>query len=169
MGIETVILLGAAALGAAGSTMRGNAGRAAADSEAQSVNAEARLQARQIRRLAKEYRGAATAGYASSGIDVSEGTPLIAEREITQRSEEDALFTILGANKRAGALRRQGKAQQTAGNLEAGGSILGAAGSYAGGGWQKAAGASAGSAFSRGSGLRSSVITGTQLTPGTYA
>jgi hypothetical protein len=151
--------------------MRGNAQREAAETGAQGVNADARLQARQIRRLAREYRGAATAGYAASGIDVSGGTPLVAEHEITQRSEEDALFTILGAKNRATSLRRQGKAAQTAGNLEAASTILGAAGSYGSGGWQKAAGGAygAGSAFNSSGGLKSSVITGTQLTPGAYA
>lgn len=169
MGLDPVswgLIIGAA-VSATGSVMKGNAAKSAATEEGNQVQAEARLQARQIRRLAREQRGAADAAYAGAGVDISEGTPLIAEHEITQRSEEDALFTILGAKNRAASLRKQGKAAQKAGYIEAAGTILGAAGSMGGGGWQKAAGG--GSAFNGSGGLSGSVVTGSRITPGTYA
>jgi hypothetical protein len=155
MGIETVIIAGAV-LGAAGSIMGGNAKKQAAEDTATYQVDEAKAQAKKIRDLARQQRGEATASYAASGVDVGEGTPLLTDAEITRRSEEDALMTILGAKRQAGIIKREGKAQQTAGYYQAAGSVLGAAGGIGGGGWQRAAGA--------GGGLSSSATMGTQMT-----
>lgn len=145
-----------AALQIGGGVMQGGETRNAAIQEGYQVKADARLQARNIRRLANEVRGQARAGYAASGVDVTQGSPLEAERTITQQSEEDALFTLLGAKTRSQELNREGQAAWNAAWLGGGGSALRAGSSYGGGGWQKAPGGSGGK-------LSGSVITGTQM------
>ncbi len=69
-------------------------------------------------------------------MDVSEGTPLIIERVITERSEQDVGNTLLTADRRAAALRKGGKAAQAAGYISAAGSALQTGGSIAQGGWK---------------------------------
>lgn len=136
-----LIIAGAGtALSAGGQQAAGEAAKHAADEEAVGTLAEAKLQAIKIRKLAREYRGAARADYAASGVVVDEGSPLIAEREIVQRSEEDALFTLSGGERRARAIRAQGKAYKQAAALGAAGTALSFGGQMMGGGWQRYAG-----------------------------
>ena len=162
MGVWGAIAQGVLQIG--GSVLQGGETRNAATREGYQVNADARLQARNIRRLANEVRGQAATNYAASGVDVSQGSPLEAERTITRQSEEDALFTLLGAKNRSDELKREGDAAWSAAWLGGGGSALRSAGSYGSGGWQKAP--------SGGGKLSNSVITGTQMsdtTLGAYA
>lgn len=144
MGLEVALFAAGTAVSALGQYSGGKSAKKAANAEADSTIAEARLQATKIRRLAREYRGAAKSDYAASGVVVDEGSPLEAEREITRRSEEDALLTIVGAERRARSLRKQGKAYAQAGTLGAFGSALQGGASIAAGGWRKAAGGSGG-------------------------
>lgn len=153
MGVFGAIAQGVLQVG--GSVMQGGQTRNEATQEGYQVNADARLQARNIRRLANEVRGQAAASYAASGVDVGEGSPLEAQRTITQQSEEDALFTLLGAKQRSQELNREGQAAWNASWLGGGASALRAGSSYGSGGWQKAPGG--------GGQLSNSVITGTQM------
>lgn len=130
------VALAAVAIQAYGSIMKGKEDKAQADAQASAEQQDAKLQATKIRRMAADTKSQASAYYAASGVDVGQGSPLVTQREISQRSEEDALFTMLGGQNRASALRRQGSAAQTAGYINAAGSIL----SY---------GANSGSAWSR--------------------
>lgn len=133
------------AVSAAGSIMKGNADKSAANSQADAELAQAKVQASRIRRAASDTRSEATAAYAASGVDVTAGTPLVVEGEITRRSEQDALSLLNAGEQRAAALRKSGKAAQTGGYLSAAGSVLGGAGKFGGGGWKTAAGGTGGS------------------------
>jgi hypothetical protein len=161
MGVWGAIAQGVLQIG--GSVMQGGEARNQAIEQGYEVNADARLRARNIRRLARETRGQADAAYAASGVDVGEGSPLEAQRTITQRSEEDALFTLLGANKQSEELKRQGQAAWNASWLGGGASAISTGAKYGAGGWQTAP---------KSGTLSSSQITGTQMadaTLGAYA
>lgn len=121
-----LVAAGGALLGAAGSIMSGKAKKRAAYDEASQVALEAKVRAMNIRKLAAQTRSAARAGYAASGVVVDEGSALLADASITRESEFDAFYTILSGETRAQALRRQGQAEQTAGWLGAGATVLGA-------------------------------------------
>jgi transcription initiation factor TFIID subunit TAF12 len=111
-------------VGAVGSVMSGRSKKKAAYSEAKQIETEARVRAKNIRKLAAQTRGAARAGYAASGVVVDEGSAVITDMTITRESELDALYTIMGAHNRAKSLRKTGKAEQTAGYINAVRSIL---------------------------------------------
>jgi hypothetical protein len=130
------MLVAATAAKATGSVLGGKAQKRAAYDEAAGLQDEARAQAKVIRRQAAESRSTAAANYAASGVSVAEGTPLIIDRVITQRSEEDVGNTLLTADRRAAALRKSGKAAQTAGYLNAAGSVLQTGASISAGGWK---------------------------------
>jgi hypothetical protein len=139
VGVEAAIIAGSTVLGAVGQKKRGRAVRDAADEQANAELAEAKLQAQRIRKLARDVRSQATAAYAASGVDVSQGSPLMAEREITERSELDAAFTILGGIRRQRVLGKQGKAEMIGANYQAASTVLGgAADFYRASGWRTA-------------------------------
>jgi hypothetical protein len=126
-------------LKAGGSIMKGNAAAKAANRSADSVIADSRFEAKKIRELARQNRSEADAAFSASGVDVSQGTPELIQREIARKSEMDALNTILGGERQAKALRKSGQAAKTAGYLGAASSALGGYSDYAGmkGGWKK--------------------------------
>lgn len=128
----------AAGVSAGSSIMGGQAAKKAGNASGDAEIAASVDEARKIRKLAKQTRSQATAAYAASGVDVSEGTPLIAERDITQQSEEDALNTILGGQRRARALRKGGQVGQRAGYLEAATTALYGGSKFASNGWTRA-------------------------------
>lgn len=84
---------------------------------------DAKLKAIGIRRLARQARGAATAGYAASGVDVGSGSAKIVDEQIIRDSEYDAMNALLTGQRRAKYARDSGKAAgdayaiQTAGNI----------------------------------------------------
>jgi hypothetical protein len=121
----TLIATAAVAKGA-GSIMSGNAANDAAQAQADQVTLQARQRARSIRYMAKQTLGAARADYAASGVDVNSGSPLVASDTINFNSEVDALNAIASGEATARSIRRSGKAQQSAGYLDAAGSLLGA-------------------------------------------
>lgn len=97
MGVETMMMV-AAAVGAAGTIYNGMQQAEAADNQAQiaennaAYEADANKQhAEKIRRMAKAQRGEANAALAASGVKLGEGTALEVQKDITKRSEEDAL------------------------------------------------------------------------------
>lgn len=126
----TAVLVIGSAVSATGSVMAGDAKKKAAYDEASQVEMDARIRAKNIRKLAAETRGAARAGYAASGVVVDEGTPLITDAYITRESELDALYTILSGESRSKSLRKTGKAAATAGYIGAATTALSAYGSY---------------------------------------
>lgn len=125
----TALVIGTVA-GSAGSVMAGDARKKAAYDEASGVEMEAKIRAKNIRKLAREVRGEARAGYAGSGVVVDEGSALIVDQHITRESELDALYTILSGDMQAKSLRKTGKAASTAGWINAGTTALNAYGSY---------------------------------------
>jgi hypothetical protein len=84
---------------------------------------DAKAKAKGIRRLAREARGAATAGFASSGVDVSSGSAALVDEQIVRDSEMDVMNALLTGKRRAKYARDSGKAAgdayalQTAGNI----------------------------------------------------
>jgi len=87
-----------------------------------------------IRRAGKQQVGSANAAYAASGVQIGEGSALETERQIHQDVEHDAFQTILQGDRRARGLqtdatlmRIDGKSKETAGNVNAFGSLLGSA------------------------------------------
>lgn len=101
MGVETMMMV-AAAVGAAGTIYNGIQQADAADNQAQiaennaAYEADANKQhAEKIRRMAKAQRGEANAALAASGVKLGEGTPLAIQKDIAQKSEEDALSAML--------------------------------------------------------------------------
>jgi hypothetical protein len=87
---------------------------------------DAKLKAKGIRRLAREARGAATASYAASGVDVGSGSAALVDEQILRDSEYDAMNALLTGKRRAQYARSSGKAAgdayalQTAGNIYSG-------------------------------------------------
>lgn len=100
-----------AALNIGTSLMARNAARRAGAESARGELQEAESAAKVIRRRGKETRAAATAALAASGVDIGDGTPLLIDSEITQRSEEDALAALLTGKRRAKAAKEGGQVQ----------------------------------------------------------
>jgi hypothetical protein len=113
------------AIAAAGSIMKGNAEKNAAYDQASAVQTTAKIRAANIRKLAAQTRGAARADYASSGVVVDQGSPAIADAQITRQSELDAFYSLLSGEQQAKSLRQSGRASETGGYLNAAGSVLG--------------------------------------------
>ncbi len=63
----------------------------AAEAEAQSIEEEAKFQERQQRREDLRTQGFATAAAAASGIDLTQGTPLLLELDRARQAEIEAL------------------------------------------------------------------------------
>jgi len=90
--------------------------------------------AQMLRRAGREQVGAANAAYAGAGVKVGEGSALEVERQINLDVEHDAHQTLLEAWRRGSDLRLegqltriQGKAEQTAGYINAFSTVLGTA------------------------------------------
>lgn len=97
-----------------------------ADADADAERQAGMVEAERIRKLGKRQKAEADAAFAGSGIDLSEGTPLDINRDISQGVEEDAYFAMVGANDRGARLnadamgaRIGAKNSRTAGRLGA--------------------------------------------------
>ena len=97
-------------------------------------------QAKVIRRSGAEYRSAARAGYGANGIDVSYGSAVDVQHDITKRADQDALSAILLGERQAtaltdeaNALTQQGGQYGTAGgNARSAGKLAAAGSAFAG-------------------------------------
>lgn len=118
----------AAAASIGGSIMGGKNSKKAGKATGEAVWTEALGHARQIRKAAREVRSTAQAAYAGAGVDVSEGTPLIADQYIVRESEQDALNTILQGRLGRRAARQGGSATATGQYLQGAGTLLSAYG-----------------------------------------
>lgn len=126
-------MLATAAVGTAGSIYNGMQQAAAAEDQAQiaennaAYEADANKQhAEKIRRMAKAQRGEANAALAASGVKLGEGTPMAIQKDIIQKSEEDALSAMLTGSRalksgsdQADMLRASGEAASTSGYITA--------------------------------------------------
>jgi hypothetical protein len=150
------------AVGASSALSQINAGKyAKGQSDLQAQQSEYQAAAEQkaalntaaiIRRAGRRQLGQATAAYASAGVQVGEGSAGEVERQITQDVEHDAFQTILQGDRRALGLRTDatlmridGKSKETAGYVNAVGTLL-STGAQAYGGWKTRQGA--GSSYS---------------------
>lgn len=104
-GVE-IAMLASAAVGTVGTIYSGMQQAEAADNQAQIAENNAayeadaaKQQAEKIRRMAKAQRGEANAALAASGVKLGEGTALEVQKDITKRSEEDALSALLSGSR----------------------------------------------------------------------
>ena len=116
---------------AGGSIMGGAALSGDYNMQANEVSLEARQKAMAIRRLAKETRSAADAGYAAAGVDVGSGSPRVAAQFISHNAEVDALNAIASGDNTAASLRKSGRAAKNAGFMNAAVSAIGTYAAYA--------------------------------------
>ncbi|WP_164096857.1 hypothetical protein [Serratia marcescens] len=115
-----------------------------ANADAEAARASARVQADRIRKAGREQAAQANAALAASGVETGEGTALRITSGITGDAEQDAYTTILNGmntgaryNAQAQADRLSGRNAATSGYINAGSSLLSAAGTgYSG--WKKA-------------------------------
>ena len=136
--VPMALMAAAAAVSAFSSIQGGRANKSQADYQARQAEADARaekaaaeVRASRIRDMVEEQRAAARAAFAASGVETGEGTPVVVEREITRRGEEDAVLEILGGEAAvrrgeayAQGLRLQGSRERTAGYLKGTASLL---------------------------------------------
>ncbi len=148
-GVE-IAMLASAAVGTVGTIYSGMQQAAAADDQAQiaennaAYEADAAKQhAEKIRRMAKAQRGEANAALAASGVKLGEGTPLAIQKDIIQKSEEDALSAMLTGSRalksgsdQADMLRASGNAAMTGAFVSAGSTVLSAGANYTSGKWK---------------------------------
>lgn len=151
-GLEIALLAGSA-LSAGTAIYQGNQQKKMYQEQAQeAVNQAAydadayKQKADQIRRAGKKQVGETNAALAASGVKLGKGTPLELTNQIQQDAEHDALAAILSGERSVSAASAQariynnaGKTAQTAGYLNAGRTVLGAAIDYKRGGWKGAA------------------------------
>lgn len=115
-----------------------------ANADAEAARASARVQADRIRKAGREQAAQANAALAASGVETGEGTALRITSGITGDAEQDAYTTILNGmntgaryNALAQADRLSGRNAAMSGYINAGSSLLSAAGAgYSG--WKKA-------------------------------
>lgn len=106
-------------------------------------------QAEKIRKAAAIQKSQANAGLAASGVDLSSGSSVKINEEITKNSEQDAYTTILNGSRgaasslqQASMFERSGRNAANASFLNAGSSLL-SGGARIGSGWKTSAGGTA--------------------------
>jgi tRNA(Glu) U13 pseudouridine synthase TruD len=144
-GVE-IAMLASAAVGTVGTIYSGMQQAAAADDQAQIAENNAayeadanKQQAEKIRRMAKAQRGEANAALAASGVKLGEGTPLAIQKDIIQKSEEDALSAMLTGSRALKSGSDQADMLRASGNAAMVGSAVSvlATGANAYGNWKR--------------------------------
>lgn len=149
MGWTAAMMIGSTLLSAAGTQQAGKAQQAQLDYQADQAQADAQaereygqVQASKIRKAGQQQISATRANFASSGVDVSQGTPQSVNRQLMQDIEEDALNTILDSNRRSKQLEAQAQGYRagvqnvgTATRINTGATLL-QGGARALGGWR---------------------------------
>lgn len=103
--------------------------QAAAEKDAALASAE------KIRKATKLQRGEATEALAASGVSLSEGTPILIDRDIADRGEQDAFAELLTGSRKADSLYEQARMNKSAASDARASSVL-AAGSEVLKGWK---------------------------------
>lgn len=113
-----------------------------AQADANAAAGAANVRADRIRRAARYQQAEAQAGYAASGVDVGEGTPVKIDAKIAGNAEHDAMLTILDGQTQQGrggaeavAFRGQGRDARSAANSASVATLINA-GASAYGGWK---------------------------------
>lgn len=147
----TIIMVGAAIVGAYAAYDAGQTQKEYAKYEAKQTEADAKaeqgdsqVEAARIRKMGKAAVAEANAGLAASGQSLGSAGALAINREIYRGNEEDAVFALLGGRDRSQRLnasaqltRQRGKSAANAGKLNAYSSLL-SGGSQAYSGWRSA-------------------------------
>lgn len=131
-----------------GSTLaQGNAANKQAKFAAQQAQAQADAEqvaasqrAEKIRRLGRQQQGEARAALAGSGVDISQGSALVIDKQIGLDSQSDAMTELLTGTQRATALNDQADAFKIAGKNAKSSAMMSALGSAAAGGYKVASG-----------------------------
>lgn len=117
--------------------------QATADAGAEREAGEVR--ASRVRRAGKGTKSEAVSALAASGVEVSAGTPIKIQTQITRNAEEDALNEILFGDRKGRRLDQQsdveraaGERSSNAGYMGAFGSVLSGGAKLVGPGWKKA-------------------------------
>ena len=145
-----VVTIGTAVAGAYGQIQAGKAQNELYKYEAKQNEADARaegkaaqVEAERIRKLGKQAVAEANVAQAGNGNDLASAGALNINRDITQRVEEDAYFTLVGGKDRSQRMlaqaqlnRMKGASAQQAGMFGAIGT-LGSGITQAYGGWKK--------------------------------
>lgn len=123
MGIETALLIGAAAVSGVSAISQGNQAAAMgkyqqqqAEADANAAKAAAQLEAANIRKAGERQRSSARAALAASGVNVDTGTAELISTEINQNAEQDALTTIQTGVNRSRVMQAEGQAARISGN-----------------------------------------------------
>lgn len=146
----TIMMIASTALTAYGQMEQGKQQKEWADYQAAQSEADARaeksaaeVEANKIRKMGQITASEATASLAGSGVKIDEGSSVDIRKNIVGNAEQDAVMTVFGGadrsarlNSQAQADRIRGNQAETAGAINAGSTVLGAAGSYARGGWK---------------------------------
>ena len=106
------------------SLVQADAQRSVAKANARMAMMSAESQARQIRRAGAAEAGAARVAAAASGVSLSSGSVMEAERDIARYSEQDALSAILGGRNEAAAWRQRGRAAVSQAIVKTGDSLV---------------------------------------------
>jgi len=137
----TIIMVGAAVIGAYAAYQSGETQKDFAEYEAKQAKADAvaesgaaQVEADRIRKMGKRAVAEANASIAASGQSLGSVGALAINKEIYRSNEEDAVFALLGGKDRsarlnadAGLSRMRGKAASNAGKLNAFSTALGGA------------------------------------------
>lgn len=144
-GVE-IAMLSAATFSTVGTIYSGIQQAEAADNQAQIAENNAayeadanKQQAEKIRRMARAQRGEANAALAASGVKLGEGTALEVQKDITKRSEEDALSAMLTGSRALKSGSDQADMLRASGNAAMVGSAVSvlATGANAYGNWKR--------------------------------
>lgn len=130
----TIVLIASAAVSAGAAIAQGGAQKRQAYAESRMLQTQAaqtrdsgKQQADRIRRRTAMERGAAVGAAAGSGIRVGEGSALEVERYIQLGGEEDAMLTLLNADRASKGLQEQASLRRKAGsNAQLAGYVNGA-------------------------------------------
>lgn len=145
-----IAMVALAAVGTGATIYSGQQQAQAADDQAQIAENNAayeadaaRQQAEKIRRMARAQKGEANAALAKSGVKLGEGTALEVQKDITTRSEEDALSALLSGSRalksgddQSDMLKDSGEAAKTGSYVSAAGTVLSAGAAYSSGKWK---------------------------------
>lgn len=118
---------GAQVFNALGDLAMGRARMKMAAADAAGVRVAGETAAKRIRRAAGKETGASRAGAVASGVKVTSGSVLEADRDIQRYSEQDALSAILSGENQAAGINASGRNYMRAGINSAADSLVDAA------------------------------------------
>ena len=105
-----------------------------AEADAQAEREAGEVRASKVRKLGKSTQSEAVASLAASGVEVTAGTPVKIQQQITRNAEEDALNEILYGERKGRRLEQTAASERAAGSRASSAGYMGAFGSVLSGG-----------------------------------